>query len=165
MAGGGPTTLFKYYQTKENPVVAISAATRSREWALAAEQCGIEKLLHFTDYEMIRYYTDWIIRLYLSRPELLRFADRTEPSDYLMSKSDVSWGQDTARPFIMENDKLMDGWRSGPDSGSSALGQGMRVAANITTPCCATRTLPWQPEHRKKAKPKMQPKSFISDPL
>lgn len=49
---------------------------------------------------MIRYYTDWIICLYLSRPELLRFADRTEPSDYLMSKSDVSWGQDTARSFM-----------------------------------------------------------------
>lgn len=152
MAGVGPTTLFKYYQTKENPVVAISAAARSREWALAAEQRGIEKLLHFTAYEMIRYYTDWIICLYLSRPELLRFADRTEPSDYLMSKSDVSWGQDTARPFIMENDKLMDGWRSGPDSGSSALGQGMRVAANITSPCCATRTLPWQPEQRRRSK-------------
>lgn len=100
MAGVGPTTLFKYYQTKGNPVVAISAAARSREWALAAEQFGIEKLLHFTAYEMIRYYTDWIICLYLSRPELLRFADRTEPSDYLMSKSDVSWGQDTARPFM-----------------------------------------------------------------
>lgn len=100
MAGVGPTTLFKYYQTKENPIVAISVAARSREWALAAEQCGIEKLLHFTAYEMIRYYTDWIICLYLSRPELLRFADRTEPSDYLMSKSDVSWGQDTARPFM-----------------------------------------------------------------
>lgn len=152
MAGVGPTTLFKYYKTKENPIVAISAAARSREWALAAEQCGIEKLLHFTAYEMIRYYTDWIICLYLSRPELLRFADRTEPSDYLMSKSDVSWGQDTARPFIMDNDKLMDGWRSSPDSGSSALGQGMRVAANITSPCCATRTLPWQPEQRRRSK-------------
>lgn len=47
MAGIGPTTLFKYYQTKGNPVVAISAAARSREWALAAEQCGIEKALAF----------------------------------------------------------------------------------------------------------------------
>lgn len=64
MVGVGPTTLFKYYQTKGNPVVAISAAARSREWALAAEQRGIERLLHFTAYEMIRYYTDWIICLY-----------------------------------------------------------------------------------------------------
>ena len=53
---------------------------------------------------------------------LLRFADRTALSDYLMGKYDTSWGQDTASPFIMENDKLMDGWRPNPDSGSSALG-------------------------------------------
>ena len=39
---------------------------------------------------------------------LLRFADRTALSDYLMRKYDTSWGQDTASPFIMENDKLMD---------------------------------------------------------
>ena len=53
---------------------------------------------------------------------MLRFADRTALSDYLMGKYDTSWGQDMASPFIMENDKLMDGWRPNPDSGSSALG-------------------------------------------
>ena len=53
---------------------------------------------------------------------LLHFANRTALSDYLMGKYDISWGQDTASPFIMENDKLMDGWRPNPDSGSSALG-------------------------------------------
>jgi hypothetical protein len=39
---------------------------------------------------------------------MLRFADRTALSDYLMGKYDTSWGQDTASPFIMEIDKLMD---------------------------------------------------------
>lgn len=39
---------------------------------------------------------------------MLRFADRTALNDYLMGKYDTSWGQDTASPFIMENDKLMD---------------------------------------------------------
>ena len=53
---------------------------------------------------------------------MLRFADRTALSDYLMGKYDTSWGQDTASPFIMENDKLMAGWRPNPDSGSSAIG-------------------------------------------
>ena len=53
---------------------------------------------------------------------MLRFADRTALSDYLMGKYDTSWGQDTAIPFIMENDKLMDGWRPNPDSESSTLG-------------------------------------------
>ncbi len=38
---------------------------------------------------------------------LLKFKDRTELSDYLMEKYDTAWSQDTARPFIMENDKLM----------------------------------------------------------
>ena len=38
---------------------------------------------------------------------LLHFADRTELSDYLMGKYDVSWGQNTAQPFIMENGELM----------------------------------------------------------
>ena len=52
---------------------------------------------------------------------MLRFADRTALSDYLMGKYDTSWGQNTASPFIMENDELMDGWRPNPDSGSSAL--------------------------------------------
>ena len=52
---------------------------------------------------------------------MLRFADRTALSDYLMGKYDTSWGQDTASPFIMENDELMDGWRPNPDSGSSAI--------------------------------------------
>ncbi len=45
---------------------------------------------------------------------LLRFADRTSLSDYLMGKYDISWGQDTASPFIMENDELMAGWRPNP---------------------------------------------------
>lgn len=51
---------------------------------------------------------------------LLRFADRTELSDYVMGKYDVSWGQSTARPFIMENDELMEGWRPNPDSADAA---------------------------------------------
>ena len=51
---------------------------------------------------------------------LLRFADRTELSDYLMGKYDVSWGQSTARPFIMENDERMDGWRPNPDGADAA---------------------------------------------
>ena len=37
-----------------------------------------------------------------------------EISDYLMEKYDTSWDQDTARPFIMENDSLMEGYRTVP---------------------------------------------------
>lgn len=42
---------------------------------------------------------------------LLRFQDRQALSDYLTEKYDTAWGQDTARPFIMENDALMEGFR------------------------------------------------------
>ena len=42
---------------------------------------------------------------------LIKFSNRTELSDYLMKKYDTSWGQDTARPFVMENDSLMEGYR------------------------------------------------------
>lgn len=45
---------------------------------------------------------------------LVNLQNRTELSDYLMEKYDTSWGQDTTRPFIMENDKLMDGYRPNP---------------------------------------------------
>ena len=45
---------------------------------------------------------------------LVKFQSRTELSDYLMEKYDISWGQDTTRTFIMENDTLMDGYRPNP---------------------------------------------------
>lgn len=45
---------------------------------------------------------------------LVKLQNRTELSDYLMEQYDTSWGQDTTRPFIMENDTLMDGYRPNP---------------------------------------------------
>lgn len=45
---------------------------------------------------------------------LTKFQNRTELSDYLMEKYDTAWEQDTTRPFIMENDVLMDGYRPNP---------------------------------------------------
>ena len=59
---------------------------------------------------------------------LLRFADRIELSDYLMGKYDVSWGQDTAHPFIMENGELMEGWRPNPNGVNAAHDQGGETA-------------------------------------
>ena len=50
---------------------------------------------------------------------LVKIQNRTELSDYLMEKYDTAWGQDTTRPFIMENDELMNGYRPNPlDSAS-----------------------------------------------
>ena len=45
--------------------------------------------------------------------ELLR-EGKTEITDYLMEKYDTAWGQDTTRPFIMENDALLEGFRQNP---------------------------------------------------
>lgn len=45
---------------------------------------------------------------------LVRLGNRTELSDYLMERYDTSWGQDTASPFIMENDSMMAGYRENP---------------------------------------------------
>ena len=45
---------------------------------------------------------------------LVKLQNRTELSDYLMEKYDTSWGQDTTRPFIIENDTLMDEYRPNP---------------------------------------------------
>ena len=43
------------------------------------------------------------------------FQNRKELSDYLMEKYDVEVGQPTSIPFIMENDKLMEGYRPNPN--------------------------------------------------
>ncbi|MFC2532650.1 MAG: DUF4300 family protein, partial [Capnocytophaga ochracea] len=46
--------------------------------------------------------------------QAIKFANRTELSDYLMNRYDVEWEQPNAIPFIMENDVLMDGYRPNP---------------------------------------------------
>lgn len=46
--------------------------------------------------------------------QVLKFNNRTELNDYLMGKYDISYGQPTARPFIMENDELLKGYRPNP---------------------------------------------------
>ena len=43
-AGVGPTTLFKYFQTKERLVIAISAAAWKRVWENVTAQYGAETL-------------------------------------------------------------------------------------------------------------------------
>ncbi len=43
--------------------------------------------------------------------QVIRFKDRSDLNDYLMKKYNISWGQNTIPPFIMENDKLMEGYK------------------------------------------------------
>ena len=43
--------------------------------------------------------------------QLTKFKNRTELNDYLMAKYDIDENQPTAPPFIMENDRLLEGYR------------------------------------------------------
>lgn len=73
-AGVGPTTLFKYYRTKEKLVVAISGMVWKNVWQDAIARYGPENFSRFSAYEMIVCYTDDMIRLYQEKPRLLRFS-------------------------------------------------------------------------------------------
>ncbi len=48
--------------------------------------------------------------------QVLKFNNRVELNDYLMNKYDTAWGQPTAKPFIMENDELLKGYRINPNN-------------------------------------------------
>lgn len=43
--------------------------------------------------------------------QAIKFHNPIELNDYLMNKYDISWNQEGAKPFIMENDKLLEGYR------------------------------------------------------
>lgn len=73
-AGVGPTTLFKYYQTKEKLVVAISGMAWSAVWQNNYAETGLEGFARLSAYEMIENYTDSMIALYQKQPALLRFS-------------------------------------------------------------------------------------------
>lgn len=70
----GSTTLFKYYQTKENLVIAISGMVWSRVWQNVLAQMGAAQFAQFTALDLIRLYTDTIVELYQRQPSLLCFS-------------------------------------------------------------------------------------------
>lgn len=48
--------------------------------------------------------------------QLIKFKNKLELNDYLMGKYDVSYGQEFAKPFIMENDNLLKEYRENPNN-------------------------------------------------
>lgn len=46
--------------------------------------------------------------------QVLKFNNRTELNDYLMAKYDISYDQEFAKPFIFENNKLLEEYRGNP---------------------------------------------------
>ncbi|WOV86582.1 DUF4300 family protein [Sporosarcina oncorhynchi] len=48
--------------------------------------------------------------------QAVKFTTRVELNDYLMNKYDLSFNQPTAKPIIMENDELLEGYRESPNN-------------------------------------------------
>ncbi len=48
--------------------------------------------------------------------QLLKFKDRQQLNDYLMNRYDNAYNQPIAKPFIMENDELLEGYRPNPNN-------------------------------------------------
>lgn len=64
----------------------------------------------------------FIEKLSFNEPyQVIKFDNRIELNDYLMNKYDVSWNQPDAKPFIMENDQLLKGYRENPNNPESNL--------------------------------------------
>lgn len=51
--------------------------------------------------------------------QAVKFDNRIELNDYLMNKYDISRNQPTAKPFIMEDDQLLEGYRENPNNPES----------------------------------------------
>ena len=51
--------------------------------------------------------------------QMIKFSSRQDLSDYLMNKYDIEKNQPNARPFVMENDQLISGYRANPDNPDS----------------------------------------------
>lgn len=73
----GPTTLFKYYKTKEQLVIAISGMVWSHVWQSAAKRLGEQGLDSLNAWQRIWFFTEVILAVYRDQPDILRFS-----SDY-----------------------------------------------------------------------------------
>lgn len=88
------------------------------DWTLFIGHIGV--MLPTEDGKLL-----FIEKLTFQEPyQAIRFNNRTELSDYLMNRYDTDWGQPTARPFIMENGELMDGYRPNPNNNGAGEGGG-----------------------------------------
>lgn len=67
-------TMYKYFQTKEKLVIAISARVWGELWQDVLSRRVLNDLECLTAYQGVALYADQIIRLYQERPELLRFS-------------------------------------------------------------------------------------------
>ena len=76
------------------------------------EQDGEKNYLHVAHSGVLLPTPDgelWFVeKLAFMEPyQLVRFSDRKQLKTYLMEKYDLDQGQPTAKPFILENDRLL----------------------------------------------------------
>lgn len=74
LADVGPATMYNYYRTKVNLVVAISGYVWKSVWDAALGNGGMDALMKMNAYQLIENYTDMILELYKTRPEVLKFS-------------------------------------------------------------------------------------------
>lgn len=67
-------TMYKYFQTKEKLVIAISARVWGESWQDVLSRRVPDELERLTAYQGVEFYADQIIRMYQERPELLHFS-------------------------------------------------------------------------------------------
>lgn len=73
-AGVGPATMYNYYKTKTNLVVAISGYIWKSVWDEMLGNVNMDDMMKMNAYELIAQYADMIIDIYQTRPAILRFS-------------------------------------------------------------------------------------------
>lgn len=70
----GPATMYNYFKTKVNLVVAISGYIWKSVWEETLGNVGMDKMMQMDAYQLIVQYTDMILHLYKTRPDILKFS-------------------------------------------------------------------------------------------
>lgn len=70
----GPATMYNYFKTKVNLVVAISGYIWKSVWDEMLGKVSLEDMMKMDAFQLVVQYTDTIMMLYKTRPDFLRFS-------------------------------------------------------------------------------------------
>lgn len=73
-AGVAPATMYNYYKTKVNLCVSISGYIWKSFLDDMYNQVSMNDMMHMDAYQLIKQYTDMILQLYKTRPDILKFS-------------------------------------------------------------------------------------------
>lgn len=73
-AGVGPATMYNYYKTKTNLVVAISGYIWKSVWEDTLGNVSMDTMMTMNAYQLIEQYANMILQIYKTRPDMLRFS-------------------------------------------------------------------------------------------